>query len=81
MEKYHNIQEQFDLSIRTMDRKTGELKDIFFNGISEAKTTTREVDSLTTLLSDLEKEKEMLVFHHFRAVSYTHLTLPTILLV
>lgn len=43
-------------------------KDVFFNSISKNHVDSSEVDSLASIISRIEKKKDLEIFYHFRKV-------------
>ncbi|UII80667.1 hypothetical protein [Flagellimonas sp. CMM7] len=68
MEQFKELSQGHMHAIRRIDERIRRLKDELFNGIGDEQFTTQHADSITTLIAQLSKEKELNVFNHFEAV-------------
>ncbi|NAS11661.1 Spy/CpxP family protein refolding chaperone [Poritiphilus flavus] len=67
-EQYHLLEQRFRERMRPVHHRTRELKDALFNSVTDENTSQVIVDSLTTLIGNLEKARDTEVFNHFRAI-------------
>lgn len=68
MQEFRKLSKVHFKSMRVLDEESRKLKDELFSGIGDKNFTTRHADSITTLIGQLSKEKELNVFDHFKKV-------------
>ena len=68
IQQYKNLRLVHRESMKTYDDDIRVLKDEFFSNISDENVNKSEVDSIATLISEKEKQKEIEIFNHFREV-------------
>lgn len=68
MEEYRELSKAHFKSMRRFDEQSRKLKDELFNGIGDKNFTAKQADSITTLIAQLSKDKELNVFGHFKEV-------------
>ena len=67
-EQYRLLTRSHRPAMREVLDEIRELKDALFNGLSDASFGDVSVDSITTLIGEKEKQKEILTFLHFKEV-------------
>ncbi|MEM7380118.1 MAG: Spy/CpxP family protein refolding chaperone [Bacteroidota bacterium] len=67
-ERYHLLESKFRQRMRPIHHRTRELKEALFNSVSDEDATEKTVDSLTTLIGNLEKARDTEVVNHFKAI-------------
>ncbi|MEX0288588.1 MAG: Spy/CpxP family protein refolding chaperone [Flavobacteriaceae bacterium] len=68
MREYEKIRMDFDHNMRPLHRERMQLKEALFAKMSETDVEEKEIDSITALIGASEKERDMQVFNHFRAI-------------
>lgn len=68
MEEYKELSKEHFKSMRRFDEQSRKLKDVLFNGIGDKNFTAKQADSITSLIAQLSKDKELNVFGHFKEV-------------
>nr|WP_298930173.1 Spy/CpxP family protein refolding chaperone [uncultured Allomuricauda sp.] len=68
MQEFRKLSKAHFKSMRVLDEQSRRLKDELFNGIGDKSFTTGQADSITTLIAQLSKDKELNVFNHFKEV-------------
>ncbi|PWL37790.1 hypothetical protein DKG77_13530 [Flagellimonas aquimarina] len=68
MEQFRELSKGHMHAMRSIDERIRGLKDELFSGIGNEQFTTQHADSITTLIAQLSKEKELNVYDHFEAV-------------
>ncbi|GEM_PF-870555 len=66
-ETFRALNRKHHRRMRGISDEIRQLKDVFFNGLSDASLTI-DVDSLAVLMGELEAKKELEVYHHFKQV-------------
>lgn len=69
LQKFNVLSRDHHQEMRKLDHEIRGLKDQLFNGIGQEDFTPQKVDSITTLIAALGKQKESNVYRHFKALS------------
>jgi len=67
-ETYANFFDAHKIVMQDLDSELRELKDSFFNKIATSNFPAKKLDSLATLISLKEKDKDLELFSHFKHV-------------
>ncbi len=67
--QFNELEKQHRERMRAISHETKELKDALFDKINDVGIADREIDSITSLIGALEKQKDIEVFNHFRNIS------------
>ena len=68
LESYNQFEKTHRKNMRTISDNLRELKDGLFDNISDTSISQNKIDSITTLIGNNEKAKELEVFNHFRNI-------------
>ncbi len=68
MEQFRELSDGHMRAMRSIDEQTRRVKDNLFDGIGNQQFTEEQADSITSIIAQLSKEKELNVFNHFKAV-------------
>ncbi|WP_411031959.1 Spy/CpxP family protein refolding chaperone [Spongiimicrobium sp. 3-5] len=68
MEQYQVLDQKFEQGMRPLHHRRRQLKNEMFKMISEGNGSVKEIDSITDLIGDSEKERDLKVYYHFRAI-------------
>ncbi len=69
LQKFNALRRTHYQEMRRLDHEMRGLKDQLFNGIGQEDFTPQKLDSITTLIAALSKQRESNMYHHFKAVS------------
>lgn len=68
MQQFKEINRRHHHRMRRISEEVKELKDVLFNKISDVSLKENSVDSITTLIGEKVKEKDIAVFYHFKDI-------------
>ena len=68
MEQFRKIEDVHRDNNRKISEDLRELKRELFDNISDTSISEKKIDSITTLIGNKEKERDMEVFYHFRKI-------------
>ncbi len=68
LEKFNELNDEHHRKMRRLSQNVRKLKDELFNNISVSSVNDTEIDSLTSLIGNTEKLKDLEVFNHFRRI-------------
>ncbi len=68
LQKMKNINKQHHHKMRQIGDDVKELKDALFNRLSDTSVNNATIDSITSLIGQKEKEKEIEAFYHFKKI-------------
>ncbi|MDO5977740.1 hypothetical protein [Flavivirga spongiicola] len=68
MLEFERVNREHHHKMRRISRNIKQLKDALFNRISDVSLNENSIDSITTLIGEKEKEKDMEVFYHFKDI-------------
>ncbi len=66
--QYELLKNSHREKIKTISVSIRELKDVLFDNITNPSFSERNLDSITTLIANKEKQKDIEVFNHFKAI-------------
>ena len=66
--KVEQLNKKHHETMRILSQDNKRLKDRLFISLSDPAVNEQEIDSLTSLIGDIEKEKDMVTFTHFRKI-------------
>ncbi len=67
-EAFRALTREHRRKMRGISDEIRELKDVFFQGLSDTSEHGMNIDSIAALIGNLEKEKDLEVYHHFEKV-------------
>ena len=68
LQKMENLNKRHHQNMRRINDDLKELKDGLFNRLSDVSINKKDVDSITALIGQKEKEKDTEAFYHFRSI-------------
>lgn len=68
MKEFEGIQKKHREEMMLISGSIKQLKDELFQNISVENINENKIDSITTLIGENEKRKDLEVFHHFRSI-------------
>ncbi|MEM7486536.1 MAG: hypothetical protein AAF348_15115 [Bacteroidota bacterium] len=64
-QKFEKIDAEHQSKMRDIDDRSKDLKEYLFSGLGDANFTDKKIDSVTTLIGELSKEKDKETFYYF----------------
>lgn len=68
MKQFTDMSDDHHEAIQSISIETRELKDVLFNKISDESVNKQAIDSITSLIGEKEKARDLATFNHFRAI-------------
>jgi len=68
LERFNLVEDAHHEKMRELTREVRQLKDELFNRIPISSVNSQDIDSISTLLGNLEKEKEVEIFEYLRSI-------------
>lgn len=66
--KVETLNQRHQQDLKKINDKLKQLKDQMFSNLHKSKVDARVIDSLATLIGNNEKERDKIVFYHFRGI-------------
>ena len=68
MAEYRILQGEFEDAMHPLHKRHKDLKEVLFAAITEEGSNAKKIDSITSLIGQNEKDRDMHVYAHFRAI-------------